>query len=345
MNIKRILDYIFTTVLCTWAVLQFVSYQPKISQPKEEDIGQKFESIWKDLKSKNLVRGSILIQKGDRTLFSDGALEKQYALASLSKSFVGWRYFQLQQKGLNLESPVCQWLHNFCGDKLKDISLQMLLDHKSGLKRDNPSISYFLHQVFDSNWNIRQIDDLPLSADSLQAVPGEKFIYSNFGYLVLSRLLEIIEQKNFDSIIAGVAKEAHLKDTAVFAKHEVLPKALLVPFTDIQLNLDFENSLYAAAGAGGIKSSAKDLSIWIDYLEKHNFKKMFSSKDIFYRQGWIKLNGSSYEAIWHNGAYIGTYSLAVFFPKSNLRIVILTDNLKLIKLWEQQLIQFEDHLF
>lgn len=350
MKLKRTLDYIATSLICGWALLQFVSCEPNITLQKEKDLPAILSKTWQELKSKNLINGTILIQQGNKILFTDGPLNKPYAISSMSKSFVGWKYLQLQREGLKLNTPICHWLTNFCQNKLKNITLEMLLEHRSGFGKDL-SVAFFLERTFDSQWSIKAIDNIPIKPAHLENEPGSTFMYSNFGYLVLSRVLEIIENQDFDQIIKTFTSLIGLKNTSSIKRHEILPVSILVPYSSFSIPLELETILYRSAGTGGLQASATDLSSWISYVVGNGLgaeltmKTSKPPKKPKYKFGWVHAENSEYESYWHNGASLGAYSLMAFLPKSNVRIIILTDNLKLTKQWTQFAEQFEQYFY
>lgn len=340
MTIKKIMDILGTTIFCLWIASQFITCEKKAPRISERGISTWIENHWKDLKKKNLISGAILIQKGNKILFKDGDQNKAYAISSMSKSFVGMKYFLLEENGLRLNIPVCNWLKNFCRETLNTITLEMLLNHHSGFGRDL-SPGHFLKRTLNPDWRIHHIDTLSLSEKDLKHAPGQKFLYSNFGYLVLSRVLEVIENKTFDSIVDEISKESELHHTDVIKTGDILPVSLLLPFTEMQVFLNLETILYRSAGTGGIKSSTKDIVQWLKYLQNKNIRKIFSNETDYYRHGLVKSQKQSYQAFWHNGASMGAYSLMAIIPKEDLRIVILTDNIKFNKQWSQEIDQIE----
>lgn len=344
MTLRRFLDHAFTVAVFTWVILQFASCDIKVPTADEKNLPQIIESTWKNLKKQNLISGSILIQQGDKVLFQDGPQEKIYAISSMSKSFVGQRYLELQKQGLDLQTPVCQWLKNFCTGELKQITLKMLLHHKSGFRRDL-SFWHFLKRSFNPKWSIQDIDSLPLKDSHLESPPGEKFQYSNFGYLALSRLLELIEKKSFAEIIATSSTNAGLQQTATIQQGDIFPVSLLLPWGNLQGRLHLKTILYRSAGTGGIKSSTKDMAQWLRSLGAADFEKIFPASKDHYAHGWVQSQKQSFKSFWHNGASLGAYSLMAVVPGADLRIVILTDNFKPTKQWTDKVEQFEQYFY
>jgi CubicO group peptidase (beta-lactamase class C family) len=344
MKIRIILDIASTVILCTWVILRLISWDAPPKAIEENQIPEQLENIWKNLKQDNLVHGTILIFKDDQLIFSDGEKDKSYAIASLSKSFVGYRFFELKQSGLSLATPVCHWLKNFCQPELERISLQHLLDHRSGLGRDL-SLWHFATRSFSPDWNIKNIDSLKLQPTDLHSTPGNEFRYSNFGYLVLSRVLEIIDQKNFGEIISALAKTANLNETKEISRNSIFPIYHLIPYTGLLMTTEWDTNLYRSAGTGGIQASARDVAQWLNFLEKKNFNQVLTEDNKDYSHGWTHSKKTSYQAYWHNGASIGSYSLMVSIPTSKIRIVVLEDQINYTKQWTNLAEKFEEYFY
>jgi CubicO group peptidase (beta-lactamase class C family) len=171
----------------------------------------------------------------------------------------------------------------------------------------------------------------------LHSEPGRTMKYSNFGYLVLSRVLELIEQKSFSKIIQDLSQKALLSKTSSITKSEVLPIFVLIPFSKTSFSWNVENAVYDAAGAGGIKSSVNDLIRWIDFS--------YSKHDQDYDRGWVRAKKQSYEAYWHNGATFGSYTLVAILPQQNIRVALSIDNFKFTKQWSEMAEQFEQYFY
>lgn len=333
---RKALNHALAGILICWVTLQFFSFPTKVQKTSAKDLVTEIQNSWKSLKAKNLIHGSILIMQDDQVLFSDGPMDFQYSIASVSKSFVGTRFTELEKAGLDLNTPACKWLKNFCEGKFASITIEHLLNHTSGFGRDL-SFKEFAQRMIQASWSIQDIDTTKMHDRYLHSEPGAKMNYSNFGYLVLSRILEIIEQKKIPQIVAELAQRAELPQTASIQRHDVLPIYILIPFSKISFAWKVENSVHDAAGAGGIKSSVKDLIRWIDFSSR--------KRDQDYARGWVRTKKQSYEAYWHNGATFGSYTLVAVLPRENIRIALSIDNFKFTKQWSEMAEKFEQYFY
>jgi len=111
--------------------------------------------------------------------------ETIFDLASLTKPVAtATAVMQLVEEGrLRLRDPIAAHLPEFAPHGKDAITVHDLLTHQGGLIADNPLADY--EQGPEEAW--RRICDLtPLAA------PGERFIYSDVGFVVLGHLVEVL---------------------------------------------------------------------------------------------------------------------------------------------------------
>ncbi|APR81968.1 Hypothetical protein A7982_07317 [Minicystis rosea] len=114
-----------------------------------------------------------------------------FDLASLTKAVVTAPCIHLlaERGSLRLSDPVVKHLPSF-GKHGKDrITIEELLLHTSGLVADNSIIDYKPGRTYA----LGRIDDLPLVSE-----PGERFAYSDVGYVVLGAIVEKVSGEPLD---------------------------------------------------------------------------------------------------------------------------------------------------
>lgn len=118
-------------------------------------------------------------------------VETLFDLASLTKPIAtATSIHLLQQRGkLSFDDPVVKYLPEFGVNGKDSITIRQLLTHTSGLLPDN-SLKDYLDGAEEA---FRKIDEL-----SLRAQPGEKFMYSDVGFIVLGRIVERVSGQKLD---------------------------------------------------------------------------------------------------------------------------------------------------
>lgn len=143
-------------------------------------------------------RGRLIFEKAYGYTRADGLarpvfLDTRFDLASITKIFIATRALELVQTGaLELDAPLTKWFAQWVSTAHEPVTLRMLLAHTSGM---NSGADY--RQLLDSN-----IVDFALRRE-LVALPGERVIYSDLGFIVLGTLLERAEGRALQHMIAG----------------------------------------------------------------------------------------------------------------------------------------------
>ncbi|MCU0226436.1 MAG: beta-lactamase family protein [Bryobacterales bacterium] len=142
-----------------------------------------------------------------RRAVSTGSAPLRFRIASLSKSITGAAILKLAQDGVfTLDTPVFDVLGElkpFLGDqRMADITIRHLLQHAAGW---DSAISG--DPVFPTHEDIREVGgSFPPTHEEVLAYwlsrpldfqPGDRYAYSNFGYLLLARVVEAATGKPY----------------------------------------------------------------------------------------------------------------------------------------------------
>ncbi len=185
----------------------------------------------------------------------------RFTIGSISKLFITVGILQLEEKGLlSLKDPVYSYLPDFKMDdpRYKDITIEMLLNHSSGL----PSVSF--KKKYTNHFEPSYIQDilkmyqiLPLKSD-----PGKYSVYCNDGFVLAQYLLETLTKQSFrDYCLEHITLPCKMMDTE-FPGAILDEKSYAHAFNayDHSFNQEFVNGI----GSGGVYSTAKDLCLFYD---------------------------------------------------------------------------------
>jgi CubicO group peptidase (beta-lactamase class C family) len=152
------------------------------------------EGLWRDRMRGCVVlvgvRGHIVHRKayGQRVVEPEPeemTVDTVFDLASLTKpAATATSVMLLVEEGkVHLDEPACTYLPEFTGDGKEAITVRQLLTHQSGLIADNALADYLdgPEQAWERICNL-----------GLVQPPGEKFIYTDVGFIVLGKLVERI---------------------------------------------------------------------------------------------------------------------------------------------------------
>lgn len=174
----------------------------------------------------DLFSGTVLVASEGAAIYSRAAglasiaydvpmrLDTKLNLGSMNKMFTGVAIVQLVQRGLvALDAPISAYLPAYPRAVAARVTVHHLLTHTSGIG------SYWNERFEAARARIRTVDDLlQLFVDEpLSFEPGERFWYSNGGYIVLGAIVEAVTgQSYFDYVRERIYVPAGMRDTDAF---------------------------------------------------------------------------------------------------------------------------------
>lgn len=276
-----------------------------------------------------------------RSITSDTA----FYLASVSKSFTAQAILSLVAEGkLGLDQKIGDYFPGLWFEA-ENITVEKLLTHTSGL----PDYYRFVQFGPDfkglDNEGVLKIlnDNLGLDFE-----PGEKYSYSNSGYVLLSLLVERISGQSLEGFLREhIFDPLQMETTSVYDDlDETLPprafgyrpdEATFTPFDYVSLRLG-DGSLrpvgFTTTGAGGIYSTTSDLLKWVNSLDFS--LPMFSPAMVtggdegipgttHYGYGWLVGEFAGEKMLWHDGSMVGFSNIVFILPDQGISIIILSN--------------------
>jgi CubicO group peptidase (beta-lactamase class C family) len=156
----------------------------------------------------------------------------RFDIASVEKIFTAVVVFELiEEHKLALGGKICDYLPNYPRKDACPITIDQLLTHTSGL---GDVMSPRLMHALDRFQTAQDYIDT-FGPDPLIFKPGTRWAYSNFGYAVLGRIVEVIEGKPFAEVVTQrIYEKAKMKDSthlasAAKAADVAVPYAFLMP--------------------------------------------------------------------------------------------------------------------
>ena len=291
-SFNKIIVFITTTFLI------LINFTPTISADQETQDFDLDDPLF-DLKIKLFMRLacfpsiSVCIIKNDSIVWHKGygkakffppikpTLDTIYPIGSISKTFTATALMQLFEQGkFDLDDNVNDYLNfevknpNFPNE---NITFRMLLAHQSSLSglTQYTQISSF---IFDLRFTYlfykeRCLYPYPLIKELITTEgylywpinwedypPGKNCSYSNFGYILLEHLVEVLSGESYtDYITENIFKPLNMTNSSFFYK-DLNRKNLAFSYFNIgrvYIRLPFIDIPY---GIGGIKTSMRELS-------------------------------------------------------------------------------------
>ena len=217
-------------------------------------------------------RGATAVEKGYGTLgWSDKtkvvAERTIYDLASLTK-VVGTTtaiMILFDQGKLKLDEPVSTYLPEFSGGAKDDITLRLLLEHRSGLPA--------ARELWRSAWSPEDARRMVINT-SLEYAPGTGMIYSDIGADILGFVVESVSGQKLDAFLHDHVFEPLGMEETTFRPHwslrdRIAPTELSPPRGyPLRGEVHDENAfaLGGVAGHAGLFSTAADLAVFAQMM-------------------------------------------------------------------------------
>ena len=305
--------------------------------------------------------GAVLIARAGHIVYRQGygyadlarrvpfTPETAHEVASISKMFTAMAALKLRDQGrLHLEDTIDRYLTD-CPDAWKTITVQQLMRHTSGisdyeeqLEVGSPAYMAFMEQPGATDTIVARARTQPLDF-----APGEKFKYSNTGYIVLSRVVERAAGEPFAAFVTRtLLRPAGMKHSGVFDGHTV-PKGLAdgytygdlgwakmlagAPLTDGHLTVVPHLPLTPPAGDAGAYSSVDDLYRWSIVMDGGTLVPATEAAEVLtpglgnYGYGWFIERGFDRRRLRHNGILPGHVSDLIKFPDDSITIVLVSN--------------------
>lgn len=345
----RFLTLVFFTILLTFSTLEAQTQTDKEAQVNALMLGQDYE---KKPGAAILVveNGKIVYQKGygaanvenNRAITSDTAFD----LASITKQFTAMAILQLAERDkLSLDDSLRKFYPEFPAYADK-ITVRHLLNHTSGVA---DYIELFLKSGkleaggkpsgFEPTGN----DTVKILSEQKEPLfaAGERWAYSNSGYVILAKIVEKASGMRFSQFIKKNIFEP-LKMTQSVVYDETKPKILnrAVSYQkqgDAYKDVDYTplNLIY---GDGSINSTIEDLAKWDAALYTEKLVKAATLKSAFapaklndgkltnYGFGWfVKQTPNGLETS-HSGGWAGFRNFIVRYPEQKLTVAVLSNS-------------------
>ncbi|MEQ8362788.1 MAG: serine hydrolase domain-containing protein [Cyclobacteriaceae bacterium] len=272
-----------------------------------------------------------------------------FELASVSKQFTAMTIVMLKQDGkLDYDDPIEKYLP---GIAYQGITIRHLLTHTSGLP------DYY--EVMDQHWDKSKVATNPDIFEYLKKYnppknfePGEKYEYSNTGYVFLASITEAVSGQDFVAFCKErIFEPLGMTSTAIRSndeKNELSNLAyghVYVDDREMFIRADsFPSSNYTIwlggrKGPGRVSSTATDLLKWDQALYTDQVVTQETLKEAFapatfndgsksdYGFGWdIIPTSNAGKVVWHNGDNPGYKTIIVRYLDANKTLIILNNN-------------------
>lgn len=294
------------------------------------------------LVKQNRFSGAILLARDGKVLLSKGygmanleneipnTPQTKFRLGSLTKQFTAAAILLLQEQSkLSVQDAVCKYVEN-CPAAWKPITVHHLLTHTSGI----PNMTSFPEFRKAKFFPITPTESIAMFKDkALEFAPGEKFNYSNSGYILLGYIVERVSGKPYaDFVRESIFQPLGMKNTDMDTNSAIV-KHRAAGYTrggDGLVNAEYINMTIPYA-AGAMYSTVEDLYLWDRalYGEKLISKKSLEAMTAPFKDGYAYGLGVGEQyglkTIIHGGGIEGFSTFLTRFTDGNGTVIVLSN--------------------
>ena len=288
-------------------------------------------------------KGEIILAKGYGMANKEEAIPYTATtvstIGSVTKQFTATAILKLEElHKLKVTDPLRKFFPQIPNDK-KDITIHQLLTHTSG----------FIDVIGEGDF-----DDIPrerffktLFETKLLHNPGTKYAYSNSGYSILARIIEIVSAQEYETFLNNyLFKPAGMHQTGYFIPewdNDTIATGYVRNVHNIGTMIarfqKMKKVTWTLKGNGGIHSTIEDMFKWYKALKTNTilsqsaFKKLttpyvleYENQSSYYAYGWAIYNSDrNTKIISHNGGNSIFFHDFIWLPKEDVVILLFTN--------------------
>lgn len=269
-----------------------------------------------------------------------------FQIGSVTKTFTAAAILKLSEENkLSLQDTLGKFIPDINSDYM-NLTIDRVLSHTSGLPDylGEPSVTRAYNKYASIDQVIQSISKQPLNSQ-----PGERYSYSNLGYILLGKVIEVSSGFPYHQFMLNTFfKPLKMNNTFVITKGtsagEIVgyttshnePNKYIYPKDLTERKWHIDRSWIYSAGA--IASTLADMNRWNNALKSgrvisndnyrlmHTRAKLKNGTSVNYGYGIDIYQISGLESSSHQGQVPGFFSWHVYFPNEDLTATAFTNN-------------------
>jgi len=300
-------------------------------------LGQSSDNYLSDIVNAGWFQGAVLVARNGKVIISKGygmadaahgtpnSAQTRFRLASVTKQFTAAAIMILQARGqLNVQDAICAHLPD-CPDAWRDVTIQNLLTHTSGIPNYTDFMSYEPSQMQPATPDqlIARFRDQPLLYP-----PGTTYSYENSDYVLLGRIIEHVTGQSYgDFLHDAIFGPLQMRDSGVAGGLGNAP-GYAVGYSSVgtpAAPLD-TSTLFSA---GSVYSTVEDMYRWDQALSSDVLlpaalrSQMFTPFLRDYAFGWKVDRPGDRLRISHPGLIDGFATYIARYPDDHVTVIVL----------------------
>jgi CubicO group peptidase (beta-lactamase class C family) len=305
-----------------------------------QDLTPKFDEYMNTLAKQNRFTGAALVARDGKVIFSKGygmanhefdipnTPQTKFRLGSITKQFTGASALLLQERGkLNPQDSVCKYVEH-CPAAWNEVTIHHLVTHTGGVPSFTGFADYQKTMMIPTTMDglLARFKDKPL-----EFKPGEKWNYSNSGYVLLGHIIEKVAGESYESFLRkNIFEPLQMNDTGYDTQDKILKnRATGYSLRNGKLANSLPIDMTIPHAAGALYSTVEDLFKWNEALFSDKLLTAKSRAVMMtpvlqnYGYGLAIETRFNRKMVSHGGGINGFNTQLARFPEEKVTVVVL----------------------
>ncbi|NVJ88412.1 MAG: beta-lactamase family protein [Flavobacteriaceae bacterium] len=260
-------------------------------------------------------------------------------IASTAKQYTALMVLQLSiENKLSLEDDIRTYLPNLYPNVKEQIKIRYLLNHTSGIRDYSDLLSlqqkpWWSQVGFDNDDVIKLLE----KQQELGFKPGTRYMYSNSGYTILTKIIEKVSDKKFHVYARQFFKNLDMNATEFSSNYMLVIPNKATPYSDWGDGIWKEYPMLTNLnGDGFLYTSLKDQLRFEQAVQNAKFnnnvvllqiQKSIKNSEITYYGFGLELGDKlNRKAVHHSGSTGSYHAQTLRFPEEKLSVFVMSSN-------------------
>jgi len=261
----------------------------------------------------------------DSTIYQSGSMGKQFTAALVE--------MLVDQQRVRLDDPIVRWFPEGAA-VWQGITVRHLLTHTSG-------IAEYTDSTFDYRKDYTE-DELVrfASARPLDFCPGERWSYSNTGYVLLGALIRRVTGQFYGDLLRdSIFRPLAMADSRIISEADIVPnRAAGYRLESGALkNQEWVAPALNTTADGALYVTVRDLARWAKALDAGRAPsrraldtawtpvRLGDGAEYPYGFGWYLLDQRGHPRMSHTGSWQGFKTVIARYPEQGLTVIVLAN--------------------
>jgi CubicO group peptidase (beta-lactamase class C family) len=333
--------------------LTFILINSGLAYPQTPDFAPRVDAVFAPLDKKDspgcalavVQHGKIVYKRGYGMANLDYNLPNtpatNFYIASSSKQFTAFSIALLERQGkLSLDDPVTKYFPELPASVYGPVVIRQLIHHTNGIP-DYFALLEIAGRSGDDRFTQEDFLDLLARQKTLNFKPGDQFLYSNSGYLLLAMLVERVSGKSLRQFTTqNIFDPLGMRHTFFRDDPTVIVPNRASGYSFENGSYKFHAATFALPGSGGLLTTVEDLFLW-DQNFYHNKLgdgtpallteiqtpgRLNNRKPLTYAFGLEITDYKGLKMVNHAGASFGYRAQLLRFPEQEFSVICLCNS-------------------